>query len=126
MRWLGVGLLACLPLGAAEKGKVLEPLVRVLAATDDVEVQRAVLRGMSEGLAGRRSARMPAGWPALYRALSASKDAEVRERATALAVLFGDPQALAVLRGVACDPKAGADRRTRAVQTLVEKRAPKT
>ena len=37
----------------------------------------------------------PAGWSALHRRLSASKDAEVRERTLALSVLFGDPQAMA-------------------------------
>src|SRR5262249_59160372 len=129
MRWLAVGLAGFLGLvqaGGAEKGRSLAPLVRVLAQSRDVEVQRDVLRGLSEGLAGRRSAAMPPGWPAVYRELSSSKDAEVRELATGLAVLFGDPQALAVLRGVAGDRKAGSSWRTRAVQTLVEKRAPRT
>jgi putative heme-binding domain-containing protein len=128
MRWLGIGLVACLPLaaGGGEKpgrGRVLEPLVRVLGASKDVGVQRDILRGMSEGLAGRRSAAMPAGWPAVYRTLAASQDVEVRDLATTLAVLFGDPQALAVLRKLAGDPKADTARRSRAAQTLVEKRA---
>jgi hypothetical protein len=80
------------------KDRPLAPLVRLLATTDDAGVQRDVLRGMWEALRGRRAVREPEGWPAVYRKLSASKDAEVRELATALAVLFGDPQALEVLR----------------------------
>src|SRR5207302_1016912 len=63
----------------------------------------------------------PAGWSALHRKLSASKDAEVRERVLALSVLFGDPQALAVLRKVVEDAKADNGTRTRALQTLVDK-----
>jgi putative heme-binding domain-containing protein len=100
----------------------LAPLVRVLASSEDVEVQRDVLRGMHEALAGRRSVKAPAGWSAVYRKLSASKDAEVREKALVLSVLFGDPLALAVLRMTAGDPKAALPARTTALQTLVEKR----
>ena len=52
----------------------LDPLVRVLAETDDAGVQRDVLRGMAEALLGRRAVREPAGWPAVYRKLLASGD----------------------------------------------------
>jgi putative heme-binding domain-containing protein len=40
-----------------------------------------------------------------------------------LSVLFGDPQALAVLRRTAQDTKADSGARTRALQTLIDKRA---
>jgi putative heme-binding domain-containing protein len=78
---------------------------------------------MVEALQGRRHLAAPAGWSALYTRLSASKDAEVRQKALVLAVLFGDPRALAALRRVAADPKAGPAQRRAALQTLVEKRA---
>jgi putative heme-binding domain-containing protein len=109
--------------GPARASK-LDPLVRVLSTSDDVEVQRDVLRGMHEALRGRRSVRAPKGWSAVYRKLSASKDAEVRQKVLVLSVLFGDPLALAALRKTAGDARAGAAARRTALQTLVEKRVP--
>jgi putative heme-binding domain-containing protein len=114
--------------GGADKSPAddsgLEPLVRVLAGSDDTGLQRDVLQGMCDALQGRRHVREPAGWPALYRKLAASADAEVRDRALVLAVLFGDPQALEMLRRQAADPKAPEADRRRALEILVEKRAP--
>ena len=73
----------------------LPPLVKLLAAVDDPAVQADVLRGMHEALHGRRDVAMPEGWPAVWRKLAKSPSAEVRDKATLLAVLFGDPEALA-------------------------------
>ncbi len=100
----------------------LEPLVRVLASSDDAGVQRDVLRGMHEALQGRRPA-APAGWSAVARKLNASPDAEVRSKAMELSVLFGDPEALAALRKVAADTKAAEAARRSALQALVDRRA---
>jgi putative heme-binding domain-containing protein len=107
----------------AERARPLESLVRVLAGADDPAVQRDVLRGMADALAGRRNVPAPAGWPAVHRKLRHSSDAEVRERTLALSVLFGDPQALAELLRTAADGKADPVVRRRALETLVEKRA---
>src|SRR5206468_2283144 len=85
-----------------------EYLTRRLAAASDQELdglmvdlreenptrQRDVLRGLHEALKGRRSVPMPRGWEEVYRNLAESPLAEVRERSTALAVLFGDQRAL--------------------------------
>src|SRR4051812_35404019 len=76
----------------------LEPLVRVLAESDDVAVQRDVLGGMHEALQGRRHVAAPRGWSAVYRKLAASTDPEVRQKALVLSLLFGDAQALESLR----------------------------
>src|SRR4051794_1070080 len=100
----------------------LEPLVRVLAESDDVAVQRDVLGGMHEALQGRRHVAAPRGWSAVYRKLAASTDPEVRQKALVLSLLFGDAQALESLRQTAADPKAAeADRRS-ALEALIEKR----
>jgi putative heme-binding domain-containing protein len=125
VRVVWCGILAALigGLRGAEKPRPLDSLVGVLAASDDAEVQRDVLRGMADALAGRRAVGAPAGWPALHRKLRASPDAEVRERSLALSVLFGDPQALAELRRVVEDGKADASARGRALDTLLDKRA---
>jgi putative heme-binding domain-containing protein len=102
--------------------KPLTPLVRILAESDDANLQLDVLRGMHEALQGRRNVTAPEGWSAVYRKLGDSKNAEIREKALQLSVLFGDPQALATLRRTAADPKANATMRRNALQTLVEKR----
>src|SRR4051794_13607076 len=118
----GVCLLFLAPT-QADKPRPLDALAKVLADNDDVDVQKDVLRGMGEALAGRRNVTAPKGWSAVHKKLSASKDAEVRERVLALSVLFGDPQAMAALRKTAEDTRADAGARSRALQALVEKRA---
>jgi putative heme-binding domain-containing protein len=118
-------LLAVPPAQAAEPVPPgLPPLVRLLGAVDDAAVLADVLRGMHEALAGRRDVPMPDGWPAVYRKLAGSPNAEVRDRATLLAVQFGDPEALAALRRVVADVKAPAAARAHALEALVYKKKP--
>jgi putative heme-binding domain-containing protein len=102
----------------------LAPLVRILAESNDAAMQLDILRGMHEALQGRRGVTALEGWSAVYRKLADSKNAEIRERVLQLSVLFGDPQALAMLRWSASDPKAEAAVRRNALQTLIEKRPP--
>src|SRR5262245_13725800 len=108
---------------ADEKPRPLDALAKLLADSDDVDVQKDVLRGMSDALAGRRNVAAPKGWGEVHKKLSASKDDEVRERVMTLSVLFGDPQAMAALKKTVEDKKADVGVRSRALQTLVEKRA---
>jgi putative heme-binding domain-containing protein len=111
------------PLADADnpKSTPLMPLVRVLAATEDVAIQRDVLRGMFEALQGRRHVAAPGGWTAIYRKLAASPDTEVREKGLVLSVLFDDPGALTDLRRVIANTKAEASWRQFAMQTLIDK-----
>src|SRR5262249_6660176 len=106
----------------AEKPSPLGVLVRILAGTDDPEVQRDVLRGMADALAGRRDVTAPAGWSAVHSRLRSSKDGEVRDRPLALSVLFGDRLAMAELKRVVEDDKVNTGARERALQTLLDKR----
>jgi putative heme-binding domain-containing protein len=101
----------------------LAPLVATLTAAKDA-VLSDLLRGAREGLSGRKSLAMPAGWPAAYKRLKASADVQVRENAVVLALVFGDPQAITDLRAVATDPAAPPADRAAALSTLVEKRVP--
>jgi putative heme-binding domain-containing protein len=121
--WPGLLLFLVVGSGPTQKPRPLDALVHVLAQSDDVSVQRDILRGMSDALAGRRSVTAPAGWSNIHRKLSASKDTEVRERVMTLSVLFGDPQALTVLRKTAQDTQADRGARARALQTLIDRRA---
>ena len=102
----------------------LLPLVRILAESNDECLRLDVLRGMHDALQGRRNVTAPEGWSEIYRKLSDSKNAEIREKVLQLSVLFGDPQALAALRKTAADSKADAASRRIALQTLIEKRPP--
>ena len=103
----------------------LDPLVQILASVDDPAVHRDLLRGISDALKGRRQVPMPKDWPGVYPKLSKSPDAEVRDKATALALIFGDPAALDSLRTLAADAKADAAARTGAIQSLTQAKDPK-
>jgi putative heme-binding domain-containing protein len=107
---------------AAAKGNNfdLAPLVAALAKAKEV-VQIDLLAGAREGLRGRKSLKMPAGWPAVYAKL---RDGKTREDAIALALLFGDPEAVTDLRKVVQDAKAPSAERVAAIQSLVAKRVP--
>lgn len=101
----------------------LDPLVQVLGETQDASLQRDVLEGMREGLRGRRQVPMPEHWPAVYRQLAKSDDAQVRESALALALTFGDPEAVADLQATIRSASAPKEKRQRALETLAESRA---
>ena len=97
----------------------LDALVDVLKAVDDAGFQRDILKGLNEGLKGRRNVRMPAGWPEVSAKLAKSPSAEVRELARSVGTAFGDPSAFKALRRVVSDSKSPLDDRRRALDTLV-------
>jgi putative heme-binding domain-containing protein len=92
---------------------------------DDPAVHRDLLRGISDALQGQRQVPMPKDWRAVYPKLAKSPDAEVRDKATSLALVFGDPAALESLRKLAADPKGDASARVAAVQSLTQAKDPK-
>ena len=94
-------------------------LVQLLNEIDDAEFQLDLLKGIQDGLRGRRQIEMPSAWPELYQSkLSTSSHNEVRTRARALALTFGDPKALASLRETIHDAKKLASERRSALQSL--------
>jgi putative heme-binding domain-containing protein len=99
----------------------LAPLVRLLSETDDAAVQLDVLRGMYDGLQGRRLS-APAGWSVVHRKLIASPSDKVREKLLQVSVLLGDPQALIDLRRIAADRSAVESTRCLAVEALAARR----
>jgi len=107
----------------ADSSSGLRLLVRLLGQAEDGAVQRDTLRGIHEAFNGRRQVAMPADWPGVYRKLTQSPEAEVRDKATFLAVLFDDAQALATLRSLVRDASAKPDARRNALQALVYKRS---
>jgi putative heme-binding domain-containing protein len=103
----------------------LEALAALLVQVDDASVQSSLLEGMHEALRGRRNVGRPPSWPQAYAKLAASADESVRDRALALALIFGDPQALESMRTTMLDGKAAKEKRELAIGLLVQSNAPK-
>ncbi len=118
---LSLALLAFgLPLRGNEN---LESILRLVLELDDAAFRRDLLKGMREGLAGKRNLKPPPSWAELSAKLGASGDAGLREEARLLGLLFGDEDSLRALRATALDDKAPIEERRRALRTLMEKKA---
>jgi putative membrane-bound dehydrogenase-like protein len=102
----------------------LAGVVGLLGTGNDGALQRDVLRGLQDALAGRRDIAMPSGWAVASTRLARIGDAEVRERVMALGALFGDARALASLRKTVTDPAAPMATRQSAMQALLPTRRP--
>ena len=100
----------------------LSALVGILKEVDDPQFQLDVLRGIRDGLKGRPSVPMPAGWPEVSEKLARSPNAEVREIARALSTTFGDTRALEKLRAVLANAQVPAEERKSALDTLLGSR----
>jgi putative membrane-bound dehydrogenase-like protein len=118
--------LATLPEANGKPSLAVDSLVKAMHERDDPALHRDILRGITEALRGRRQAAMPGEWKQSFAQLVESPYAEVREKAIALAVLFGDEQALTSLRKLAVDVNASAASRLNALQTLIQKQQPET
>lgn len=112
-------LLALLCLAPQEGDDNLGALVSILKETDDAAFQLDILRGIRDGLKGRPSVKMPAGWTDVSDRLAKSPNAEVRALAQSLATTFGDPRAFDALRARLADVKAPLDDRKTALDTLL-------
>ena len=100
----------------------LGPLVQLLGQIDDPQFHLDLLKGMRDGLRGRKSLPMPDGWKAVYPKLAASENEEVRQLAKVLALVFDDPSVLAQLRATVSDRGATVEARQAALDALLEKR----
>ncbi len=87
-------------------------------------VQRDVLSGMGDALAGRRKVPMPRDWAEIRAKLEKTDDADIWRRVMQLSVIFGDKDALAALRAKAADPKAGRGEREFALGVLLDDGSP--
>jgi putative heme-binding domain-containing protein len=105
-------------------GEALAMLVGALGRAGSDRARLTIVDGLLESLKGRRQVAMPSGWPSVYAALRESGDARLRSQATALALTFGDPAALQVLRPVLSDRGAPIDTRRDALAALLKARDP--
>ena len=83
---------------------------------------RDVLDGILEAFEGRKRIGMPEGWASAFAWLTGRGDPDVKAKAAALGLLFGDPKAEAGLRSVVEDRAGSSGARQFALQNLVERR----
>ncbi len=102
----------------------LVAIVKLLADIDDGSFQLDLLKGMKDGLRGRKDLKMPAGWPDVYQRLAKSDNDEVREISLLLALVFNDPAALKSFRATMLDAGKTIEKRKSSLAALVEKRVP--
>ena len=93
-------------------------VIRTLAQSDQAEVQRSILRGLTSALEGRREIKSPAGWGDIAARLSDAKDEEIADLTISLSLQFGDEAAIARLVKLAENGSAPAAKRRAAVQSL--------
>ena len=116
---------AATPASSAEpSGAGVAALVKLLATNPSAEIQLDVLRGMSDGLADRRTVPMPPGWDEVAADLEHSTNAEIRELTASLSLTFGSPKALATLRATLADSTAAESARRKALAALIRVRDP--
>ena len=111
-------------LSASTDDSGLDGLVTLLADVDDADFQLDLLKGIRDGLAGRKNVPMPKGWSDVYPKLAKSKKQEVRQQAQLLALTFGDKTALAELQRTLLDREADIAARQAGLRSLVSVRAP--
>ena len=99
-------------------------LVGTLGQMESPAVQLNILRGMNASLKGKRGIPAPEGWDAVYARLKDSPDAGVRQQAQSLAAIFGGGAVLGELRQTLADPRAPADARKAALDSLVAAKDP--
>lgn len=111
-----------LPAPAAEpETSGIDSLVTLLREIDDPDFQLDLLTGIQDGLKGRRRVAMPEDWPEVYQGrLATSTNSEVRRRARALAIIFGDHAALLELKKTVGESSRDLPLRREALASLLD------
>jgi len=111
-------------IGALGTPESVALLVEELGRAGSSAHRSTLLLGIEEGLRGRRQVAMPTAWPKVYKALDADADSEVRSRAVALGLTFGDPAARSALKQVLSDAGADDGKREQALAALLKVKDP--
>lgn len=119
---IGIAAVAILaPVALTAESKVDGPalLVRVIAQSNDGQLQLDVLRGMYAALEGRRNVPTPQGWSDVYAKLAHADNAELRTLAHQLAAIYGDKRAIAEMQKTLEDVKAPVEERHVVLRSLL-------
>src|SRR6185436_10741498 len=113
----------CLPSHAQTASEssadALSALTQLLVESEDAQFQLDILKGMSDGLKGRRGVKMPAGWEDIAAKLAKSSNPQVRELIQSLSLTFGSASALSGFKQTLMDPKADRKARESALAALL-------
>jgi len=112
------------PPEAAPEPPNLEPLLALITSSDDPAFHLDILKGIGGAITGFDRLPAPPSWKAVQAKLATSALPEVRTRAQALGVLFGDQSAFTALRRVLRDTAAPIDKRQEALNGLVAGKDP--
>jgi len=93
-------------------------LVRALAARDNAPHRGWMLAEFQAGIGDQRRLPMPPGWAELRAQLARDPSAEVRDLATALAAVLGDPASFPALRARLADGQQPFEARVAALEGL--------
>jgi putative heme-binding domain-containing protein len=88
------------------------------------DVAPELLHEVRIGLTGMKSPKPPASWAEAYAQFRASEYASIRNEAEAIAVIFGDKDAIAALLKRITDTGAKADERRAAIELLAPRKLP--
>jgi putative heme-binding domain-containing protein len=116
-------VLPSLPAGAQDEDP-LPALVQVLGTSDDAQFHLDILKGMADGLKGRRNVKMPAGWEEAAAKLAKSPNAQVRELVQSLSLTFGSASALGGFKQTLMDARADPKAREAALASLLAAKDP--
>ena len=103
----------------AQSDEALPALVQVLGTSDDPQFHLDILKGMSDGIQGRRGVKMPAGWEEIAAKLGKSPNPQVRDLVQSLSLTFGSASALGGFQQTLMDPKADPKAREAALAALL-------
>ncbi|MCI0701225.1 MAG: c-type cytochrome [Planctomycetia bacterium] len=104
------------------RGKLLVKVMDELGRIDNKAGQLDILRGVRESLAGRKDVLPPKNWSEVYAGLLKDGSPEVKREAEAVAVLFGDKDAIAALRKRITDTSAEVEDRRAAIELLAPRK----
>jgi putative membrane-bound dehydrogenase-like protein len=107
-----------------ESDRALKGLCRVLSTTDSEPVLLDILSGIKNSLAARPKLKAPPEWLGAWGALRERGSPRVVREAEAVAVLFGDADAIAGLLTRVADATAEAADRRAAIEVLLTRKQP--
>src|SRR3954454_2263059 len=94
-------------------------LMRLVARSNDAQLQLVVLRGVYAALEGRRNVPSPAGWSDVYAELGHGDNADLRTLARQPAASYGDKTAIAEMQKTLEDARAPIEERRVVLRTLL-------
>lgn len=106
-----------------ENNAGLDSLMRLLAQTNNPDLQRDIIEGVAEALQGQRL-QAPKEWGEILARVGRTGEGAFLGKVQRLAVRFGDSQAIKTLKATVVDSSAKDDVRRGALQSLLEAQAP--